>query len=106
MPIHGELMAMTRWHAAHAVSLLVGQLLDDAFLEKDATGTLLPGRFFTGPAVLGTISAGFPSPAEEELADTMSLDACLLRMKTISPGIPQEALTNAAGGRAVIRKYA
>src|SRR5262249_14518497 len=38
------------------------------------TGTLLPGRFFAGLAVLGTISAGFPSPAEEELGDTMSLD--------------------------------
>jgi repressor LexA len=90
MPTHGELMAITRLHAAHAVSLLVGQLLDDAFLEKDATGTLLPGRFFAGLAVLGTISAGFPSPAEEELADTMSLDAGLLRMKTISPCIPRK----------------
>jgi len=61
MPTHDELMAITRLHAAHAVSLLVGQLLDDAFL---------------------------------------------LRMKTISPCIPHEALTIAAGRRAVIRKYA
>ena len=33
MPTHGELIAITGLHSAHAVSLLVEQLLDDAFLE-------------------------------------------------------------------------
>src|SRR5262249_23384371 len=31
--------------------------------------------------VLGTVSAGFPSPADEELSDTLSLDAYLIRNK-------------------------
>jgi len=31
--------------------------------------------------VLGTVEAGFPSPAEEELGDTMNLDEFLIRNK-------------------------
>src|SRR5262245_26585916 len=81
MPTHCELMAITGFRSSRAVSFLLEQLLDNAFLEKDATGRLLPGRFFAGLAVLGTISAGFPSPAEEELADTMSLDEYLITNK-------------------------
>ena len=81
MPTHSELMAITGFRSTRAVSFLVEQLLDDAFVEKDARGRLLPGRFFAGLAVLGTVSAGFPSPAEEELTDTMSLDEYLITNK-------------------------
>src|SRR5262245_1657250 len=81
MPTHHELMAITGFRSTRAVSFLLEQLLDDAFLDKDAMGSLLPGRFFAGLAVLGTVSAGFPSPAEEELTDTMSLDEYLITNK-------------------------
>jgi SOS regulatory protein LexA len=81
MPTHRELMAITGFRSTHAVSMLLERLFDEAFLETDATGRLLPGRFFAGLAVLGTVSAGFPSPAEEELADTMSLDEYLITNK-------------------------
>src|SRR5215510_1503070 len=74
MPTPTELMAITGFRSARAVAVLLEQLLDAQFLDTDATGRLLPGRFFAGLAVLGTIAAGFPSPAEEELADTMSFD--------------------------------
>ena len=36
-------------------------------------GKLIPKKLVTVP-VLGTITAGFPSPAEEELLDTLTLD--------------------------------
>src|SRR5438876_6252633 len=81
MPTHSELMAITGFRSAHAVSILLEHLFDEAFLETDATGRLLPGRFFAGLAVLGTVAAGFPSPAEEELGDTMSLDEYLITNK-------------------------
>jgi repressor LexA len=74
-------MAITGFRSTHAVSTLLERLFDEAFLETDATGRLLPGRFFAGLAVLGTVSAGFPSPAEEELTDTMSLDEYLIANK-------------------------
>src|SRR5262249_20446405 len=81
MPTRCELMAITGLRSAHAVSLLVEHPLDDVLLEKDATGHLLPGRCFAGLTVLGTIPAGFPSPAEEELTDTMSLEEYLITNK-------------------------
>jgi repressor LexA len=38
-----------------------------------------------GPiTVLGTVEAGFPSPAEEELADNLSLDEMLIQNRTAS----------------------
>jgi hypothetical protein len=48
--------------------------MDHRWLEKDAAGKLLPGPNFHTVPVLGSVTAGFPSPVEEALADTMSLD--------------------------------
>jgi repressor LexA len=81
MPRHGELEVITGFHSTHAVATLVAHLFDETFLEQDVTGRLLPGSFFAGLAVLGTVSAGFPSPADEELTDTMSLDEYLITNK-------------------------
>src|SRR5262245_6480558 len=81
MSTYAEHMAITGCRSSHAVAFLVEQLLDDTFLEKDMMGRLLPGGFFVGLAVLGTVSAGSPSPAEEELTDTMSLDEYLITHK-------------------------
>ena len=35
----------------------------------------------TGLPILGSVAAGFPSPADEELTDTMSLEEYLIRNK-------------------------
>ena len=50
-------------------------------VDKDPSGKLIPLRIFGEVRVLGTVEAGFPSPAEEELADTMSLDEYLIKNK-------------------------
>jgi repressor LexA len=41
----------------------------------------LPGSLFYFITLAGTVEAGWPSPAEEELSDTMSLDEYLIRKK-------------------------
>jgi repressor LexA len=56
-------------------------MVAEDMLEKDAAGKLLPGRAFHALPILGTVTAGFPSPAEEELTDTMSLDEFLITNK-------------------------
>ena len=48
-------------------------------IKRDQKGRLIPGSIGAPVRVLGTVEAGFPSPAEEELADTMSLDALLIQ---------------------------
>ncbi len=62
------------------VSCLVGHLLERGILERDRSGRLLPTFHLESRLkLLGNIQAGFPSPAEEELADTLSLDEFLIR---------------------------
>ena len=74
MPHDRELMALTGLRATHAVCTLVERFIDHVLLAQEATSRLLPGSLLTGLPVLGTVAAGFPSPADEELTDTMSLD--------------------------------
>jgi repressor LexA len=78
MPSYHELTAVVGFRSTHAVSQLVQQLVAHAWGETDAAGNRLPGPLFPGVPVLGTVTAGFPSPAEEELADTLSFDEFLM----------------------------
>jgi SOS regulatory protein LexA len=81
MPSYSELTAVVGFRSTNAAYKLATQLIDQGWLEKDAAGKLLPGPLFHRVPVLGTVTAGFPSPAEEELADTMSLDEYLITNK-------------------------
>src|SRR5207237_8521018 len=81
MPSYSELTAVVGFRSKNAAYKLVTRLIEQGWLEKDAAGKLLPGRLFHTVPVLGTVTAGFPSPAEEELADTMSLDEFLITNK-------------------------
>src|SRR5215510_5679474 len=74
-----ELVVLTGLCSTHAVCTLVERFVDHVLLAQEATSRLLPGSLVTGLPVLGTVAAGFPSPAEEELTDTMSLDEYLIR---------------------------
>ena len=81
MPSDSELSAVVGFRSKHAAYQLVTQLVEHGLMEKDAAGKLLPGPLFYTVPVLGTVTAGFPSPAEEELADTMTLDEFLITNK-------------------------
>jgi repressor LexA len=56
-------------------------LIDRGFIERDKKGKLLPTNLFTSIKKLGVVEAGFPSPAEEELLDTMTLDEWLIQRR-------------------------
>ena len=56
----------------------VDRLVEDGLIGRDRTGKLLPTEGFFGVRRLGYVEAGFPSPAEEELLDTMTLDEWLI----------------------------
>ena len=81
MPSDGELMAVVGYRSLHAASPIVVQRLDGGWLAHDEAGKLVLGRPLRAVPMLGTVVAGFPSPAEEELADTMSLDEFLITNK-------------------------
>ena len=104
MPSYSELTAVVGFRSKHAAHHLVQRLVADEWIEKDAAGTLLPGRLFHTVPLLGTVTAGFPSPAEEELADTMTLDEYLITIdvqvcfwKSRRPvGVPSRFLCSSA----------
>src|ERR1043166_5210646 len=82
MPSYSELTAVVGYRSKNAAYKLVARLIDGGWLEKDAAGKIVPGRLFHAVPMLGTVQAGFPSPAEEELADTMTLDEWLITNKS------------------------
>jgi repressor LexA len=79
MPSYTEIMELVGFRSKNAVYKLVERLREEGFLDKDSSGRLLPVNLFGNVRVLGEVEAGFPSPAEEELADTMTLDEYLVR---------------------------
>lgn len=81
MPTYREIMRLFQYKSTNSAYKLVNKLIDSGFITRDAAGHLIPSKFFNDVAVLGYIEAGFPSPAEEELVDTMSLDEYLIKNK-------------------------
>src|SRR5262249_57467660 len=81
MPSDSELMAITGLRSNHAVCTRVERLGDPPPGAHAVVHRLLPGPRGAPLPVLGTVSAGFPSPADEELTDTMSLDEYLISKK-------------------------
>jgi SOS regulatory protein LexA len=81
MPSYSEMAKLTRVSSKNAVFKMVERLSTLGLIAKDETGRLIPGENFSGVRMLGYVEAGFPSPAEEELSDTMSLDDYLIRNK-------------------------
>lgn len=79
MPSFSELGEITGLRSKNAVSKLVGKLEKLKVLERDSKGKLIPVSIANPVKVLGTVEAGFPSPAEEELVDTLSLDDFLIQ---------------------------
>lgn len=81
MPNYAEMMDLFGFKSKNAVTKLVDRLVTKGAVGKDGKGFLIPKKLFGEVKVLGTIEAGFPSPAEEELVDTMTLDTWLIKHK-------------------------
>jgi SOS regulatory protein LexA len=54
------------------------KLCAQSALARDAKGFLRPIRMACGIPMAGAVSAGYPSPAEEELRDIISIDEYLI----------------------------
>ena len=77
-PSFQEIAKLFRYKSKNAAFFLVRKLTDKGLLKKDAKGKILLDSL-VGIRLLGTVQAGWPSPAEEELIDTMSLDEYLVK---------------------------
>jgi repressor LexA len=79
MPSFSEIGEMFRLSSKSSVHKVVGKLVAAGVVSKDRKGRLIPGSIKEPVRMLGTVEAGFPSPAEEELSDTISLDDLLIK---------------------------
>jgi len=78
MPTYEEMLDLLGVRSKSVVHFWVNKLLAQGILEKDAKGHLNLARYAVGIPVAGEVAAGFPSPAEEELCDILSLDEYLV----------------------------
>jgi SOS regulatory protein LexA len=79
-PSYAEMMKLFGFRSKNAVFKLVDSLVALGYLTRGAGGRIAPTRKLTGSIkILGLVQAGFPSPAEEELVDVLSLDEYLVR---------------------------
>ena len=79
MPSYTEIGDLLGFSSKNAVSKLVDKLEKLNIIGKDKSGKLIPRSLGKSVRVLGTVEAGFPSPAEEELVDNISLDDLLIQ---------------------------
>ncbi|HXX80623.1 MAG TPA: transcriptional repressor LexA [Thermodesulfovibrionales bacterium] len=81
MPSYIEIGALVGFSSKNAVSSLVENLEKQNVVARarDKAGKLVPKSMAMPVKVLGTVEAGFPSPAEEELVDNLSLDDLLIQ---------------------------
>ncbi len=77
-PSFYEITRLFGYKSKNAAFELVGKLINKGLLKKDRQGKILFDSLM-GVKILGSIQAGWPSPAEEELVDTMSLDEYLIK---------------------------
>lgn len=78
MPTYSEMLPLLNIKARSAAEYWVKKLVTKGLLEKDAKGFLKPARLSFKLPIVGNVAAGFPSPAEEELRDTISFDEYLV----------------------------
>lgn len=73
-----EIARLFRYKSKNAAFLLVNKLVEKGYLRKDRQGKIIFDAL-NGIRLLGSVQAGWPSPAEEELVDVLSLDDYLIR---------------------------
>ncbi len=78
MPTYSEMMTLLDVRSKSVVNFWIEKLVAAGILKKDAKGFLQPVRRSFSLPLVGEVRAGFPSPAEEELRDTISLDEYLI----------------------------
>lgn len=78
IPTYDEMVKLFGLKSKGSLYRYVQKFIEEGIIEKTSTGKLIATSQLYGLRVLGSVQAGFPTPAEEELADTMSLDEWLI----------------------------
>ena len=81
MPGYKEIMDLLGFKSKNAVYKLINKLVEAGFVNKDSKGKLTPNKLIGDVPFLGLVEAGFPTTAEEEQSESMSIDDYLISNK-------------------------
>jgi SOS regulatory protein LexA len=79
MPGYNEMLRLFNYRSKNAVFGLLRKLETLGYVTIRRGKIASTGRLAGTVRLLGSVQAGFPSPAEEELVDTLSLDEFLVK---------------------------
>jgi len=82
MPSYSEIADLFGFRSKNAAFKFIEKLIKLNLIQKDSKGKLIPISLTNQIKVLGVVEAGFPSCAEEELLDAISLDKWLINNPT------------------------
>jgi repressor LexA len=78
MPGYNEMLRLFAYRSKNAVHGLLSKLEAMGYITRQKGKIAPTPKLAGGVKLLGAVQAGFPSPAEEELLDTLSLDEFLI----------------------------
>ncbi len=78
LPTYNELAEVFGMSSKGSVHSYVEKFIEDGLMRKSDGGTLIPTTKLYGIRMLGTVQAGFPTTAEEEIVDFVSLNDLLI----------------------------
>lgn len=80
LPSYARIGSLLKFASKGSVAELVMRLKREGYLESTKDRRLKPGRrFFERPFAAGKVAAGLPSPAADDLQDTLAIDDYLVR---------------------------
>lgn len=94
LPSYQEICDLFGYSSKNAAVYLVNKLIEAGILEKDEKGKLLPKKLFHIP-YLGIIKAGYPTPANPSVDDSIDFYEYLL-------GTPSEMFSLTVSGDSMI----
>ena len=80
IPTYREMQDLLGYASKGSVAYCVGKLIDEGFLKRSA-GKIVQGDSFLAVHVLGTVAAGFPTNADEDVSNLLTLDELLIDNK-------------------------
>jgi len=78
MPTYEEIAKIFKFASKRSAYVLIERLVEAGLVNKDSKGRFTLKRFFLPLPILGSIKAGYPDAAEEQLIDTVSFDEYLV----------------------------
>src|SRR3989338_7237051 len=78
LPSYQEMCDLFGFASKKAGFLLAKKLIAAGILEKDSKGKLLPKNLVPALPLLGSIKAGYPSDAQQQILDTVSIENYLV----------------------------